>query len=215
MGIGNWPTNDSKPSTSVGPSIRSPPTGFGTIGDDDRHPVLPARAQAVGHGVHERIDARADVLEVDHERVDPVEHLCRRFPGLRVATVHGTPESDHARGRLDRVSCTSRDSSCCGPEKGWRRRNVRCQRDDRGRCVESSVDRSPSTRYRPVCLVYRMPAGARAEPHPHVCHCICAFHCPDLRSALRKRIVGTTSNLDEHDERSMSRAAITDERDGQ
>ena len=28
-GTGNWPTNDSKPGRSIGPSTAAPPTGFG------------------------------------------------------------------------------------------------------------------------------------------------------------------------------------------
>jgi hypothetical protein len=29
IGIGNWPTNDSKPGSSIGPSTSTPPIGFG------------------------------------------------------------------------------------------------------------------------------------------------------------------------------------------
>ena len=45
--------------------------GIRAIGDDDRHAVLPAGAQAVRHRVHEGVDARADVLQIDHEHVEP------------------------------------------------------------------------------------------------------------------------------------------------
>ena len=102
---------------------------IGTIGDDDRHPVLPARAQAVGHGVHERIDARADVLEIDHEHVDPVEHLRRWFPRLAVQRVHRHTASGILRvASLDHVVLHVRAIAVLRAEDGGKR-DVRRQRN--------------------------------------------------------------------------------------
>ncbi len=47
-------------------------------------PALRCGAQAIGHGVDVGVDAGADVLQVDDEHVDEVEHLGRRLAGLAI-----------------------------------------------------------------------------------------------------------------------------------
>ena len=98
-GIGNCPTNDSKPFTSIGPVDLLAADGVRTIGDDDRHAVLLARAQAVRHRVDEGVDARADVLQIDHEHVEPLQHLRRRLAGFAVQRV-----DRHSARRVVRVT---------------------------------------------------------------------------------------------------------------
>ena len=109
IGIGNWPTNDSKPFTSIGPSICSPPIGFGRSVTMTGTPCFLHGAQAVRHRVHERVDARADVLQIDHQHVESFEHLRRRLPRLAVQRV-----DRHAASRIAArapvsimLSCTS------------------------------------------------------------------------------------------------------------
>ncbi len=47
IGIGNGPTNDSKPGASIGPSTASPPIGFGRSQTTTGRPYRrPARRQA-------------------------------------------------------------------------------------------------------------------------------------------------------------------------
>jgi hypothetical protein len=85
--MGNSPTNDSRP-----------------IADDHRHAVTATRLQAVGHRVDEGVDARADVLQVDHQHVEPGQHLGGGLAGLAVERVdrHATHGVDGVR-RLDHV----------------------------------------------------------------------------------------------------------------
>ncbi len=61
-------------------------------------PALRRGAQAIGHGIDVGIDARADVLEVDDEHVDEIEHLRRRLAGLAVER-----EDRHVAARVGAV----------------------------------------------------------------------------------------------------------------
>ena len=113
IGIGNWPTNDSKPRTERRAFHRHAADRIGPIADDDRHAVAGAGPQAVGHRVDVGVDAGADVLQVDDQHVEPVEHLGGGLAGLAVERV----DRHLARGvagvrRLDHVvldvGCESR-----------------------------------------------------------------------------------------------------------
>ena len=87
IGIGNCPTNDSKPGSSIGPSTATPPIGFGRSQTIDGHAVPRRGAQAVGHRVDVGVDARADVLQVDDEHVEAGEHLRRRLARVAVERI--------------------------------------------------------------------------------------------------------------------------------
>jgi len=61
----------------------------GPVAHDDVNAVLRAGAHAVGHRVDVGVDARADVLQVDDQRVQAPQHLGRRFPRVAVQRVDG------------------------------------------------------------------------------------------------------------------------------
>ena len=69
------------------------------VADDDRYAVTRRGAQAVRHGVDEGVDAGADVLQVDDEHVDELEHLLGRLARLAVE-------------REDRARCGARSLAC-------------------------------------------------------------------------------------------------------
>ena len=56
----------------------------GPIEDDDGNPALGAGYRGNAHRPDERIDARAHVLQIDDEDIEPVEHLGGRPPRLAV-----------------------------------------------------------------------------------------------------------------------------------
>ncbi len=94
-GSSKAPTNDSKPGRSHGPSITSPPRGFGR----SRNPDL-ASTSSRGFGCPDRrrhvgVVTRPDVLKVDHEQVQPGEGLGRRPQGGERIPVER--EDRHAR----------------------------------------------------------------------------------------------------------------------
>jgi hypothetical protein len=57
------------------------------VAHDDGQAMRARGAQAVGHRVDVRVDARADVLQIDDERVEAGQHLCRRLARLAVERV--------------------------------------------------------------------------------------------------------------------------------
>ena len=67
-------------------------------------PTRLRRLQTVRHRVDERVDASADILEIDHEHVEPFEHLGRRLARFAVERVdrHLTARVALVR-RLDHV----------------------------------------------------------------------------------------------------------------
>ena len=74
------------------------------IADNHRHAMTLRGAQAVGHRVDEGVDAGADVLQVDDQRVEPRQHLGRGLPRLAVERVDRYPQRPILRvGRLDHV----------------------------------------------------------------------------------------------------------------
>ena len=104
IGIGYRPTNDSKPWTSIGPSTSTPPIGIRPVADDDLDAVLAARSQAIRHRVDVGVDAGADVLQVDDEHVEVVQHRRRRLARLAVERVDGhAPELVARVRRFDHV----------------------------------------------------------------------------------------------------------------
>ena len=63
--------------------------GVGPVKHHERLVVARARLHRVRHRPHERVEARADVLDVKEDRVDEVELLLRRREVLAVEAVHG------------------------------------------------------------------------------------------------------------------------------
>ena len=65
-------------SSSAGPSIWTPPIGFGPIEHDDFDLARRRFLHHVRHRRHVGVEARADVLQIDHDGVQTVEHVgCR------------------------------------------------------------------------------------------------------------------------------------------
>jgi hypothetical protein len=89
-----------------------------------------------------RVDARADVLEVDDEQIEAVEHLRRRLARLGVETVHGHAEPlVGAVAGLDHVVLLARPEAVLGTEQRLQRaREPRVQH--LGGVPETAVDRS-------------------------------------------------------------------------
>ena len=74
------------------------------IADHDRQPAARRRAHAVGHRVDVGVDARADVLQIDDEHVEAVEHLGRRLARVAVEREHRhAPPAVPPVRRLDHV----------------------------------------------------------------------------------------------------------------
>ena len=71
---------------------------IGAVADDDGDAGARGGAQAIGHGVDEGVDARADILDVDHEHVDQRQHLRGRLARLAVER-----EDRHVAARILRV----------------------------------------------------------------------------------------------------------------
>ena len=97
----------------------------GAVADDDRHAVPRARAQAVGHRVDVGVDARADVLQVDDERVETAQHVRGRLARLaveRVAPARGAPGR---RGAASRSCCPARRSGSRAAARRSRRASRR------------------------------------------------------------------------------------------
>ena len=63
------------------------------IADEDLHAVPGGGAHAVGHRIDIGVDARADVLQVDDEHVDPAQHVGGRLPRLAIQGIdrHAPP----------------------------------------------------------------------------------------------------------------------------
>ena len=66
---------------------------IGPIANEDLHAVPRGGAQAVGHRIDIGVDARADVLQVDDERLDAAQHVGGRLPRLAVQGIdrHASP----------------------------------------------------------------------------------------------------------------------------
>ena len=58
--------------------------GIRSIADDHPDAVPRRGTHAVRHGVDERVDARADVLQIDDQHVEPAQHVGRRLTGVAV-----------------------------------------------------------------------------------------------------------------------------------
>ena len=122
IGIGYWPTNDSNPRSSIGPSTSTPPIGFGRSQTTTGRPCLRGGDEAVRHRVDVGVDPRADVLQIDHERVEPREHLRGRLARLAVERVH-RHVPPRVASRAATRSCSPADpieSRAAG--RRWRRR---------------------------------------------------------------------------------------------
>jgi hypothetical protein len=83
---------------------RDPADRVRPIADDHRQADAAGGLQAVRHRVDEGVDARADVLQIDHEDVEVLQHLRRRLAGFAVQRVHrhASPRVLRMR-RLDHV----------------------------------------------------------------------------------------------------------------
>ncbi len=77
------------------PFNRDPADGIGTVAHDDGKASPRRSAQAVGHGVDKGVDARTDILEVDDEDIDEIEHL-----GGRLARFAVEREDRHVAARV-------------------------------------------------------------------------------------------------------------------
>src|SRR5438067_13537066 len=84
IGIGPAPTKLSQPGRSVSPSIGRP----AGLGRSSTQTLLPcsAAASSTYRSVDERIDAAAEVLQVDQDRVEGAERLSGRAADLAVET---------------------------------------------------------------------------------------------------------------------------------
>ena len=69
--------------SSAGPSIWKPSIGIRPIEHDDRHLPLRRLLHHIGHRRHVGVEARADVLQIDDDRVEAVEHRCGRPAACR------------------------------------------------------------------------------------------------------------------------------------
>ena len=100
---------------------------IGPVADDDRDSGTRGGTQAIGNGVYEGVDARADVLDVDHQHVDQREHLLCRLARLAVQREdrHVAPRILAVR-RLDHVVLEVRAESVLRPEDGGQRPVGRC-----------------------------------------------------------------------------------------
>ena len=95
------------------------------IAHDDRHAVLAARDEAVGHGVDEGVDARADVLQIDDQGVEPREHLGGGLPRFAVERVdRHAPRVVVPVRRLDHVVLQVGPEAVLRPEDGAERHAV-------------------------------------------------------------------------------------------
>ena len=107
--------------------LATPPIGLGRSQTMTGMPGTRRGAQAIGHGVDEGVDARADVLEVDHQHVDQREHLLRRLARLAVQREdrHVAPRILAVR-RLDHVVLQVGAEAVLRPENGGQRPVGRC-----------------------------------------------------------------------------------------
>jgi hypothetical protein len=89
------------------------------VADDHRH-IVPLRCpQAVGHGVDVGVDPGADILKVDHDRVQAGEHLGGRLARFTVERVDGhLPSRVLGVGRLDHVLLQVRPEAVLRAEDG-------------------------------------------------------------------------------------------------
>ena len=127
IGIGNSPTNDSYPATSIGPSTAVPPMGFGRSHTIDREAVFLRGPEAVRHRVDVGVDPRADVLEIDDEDIDSREHRrwsahAFRCTANRPAPGVPRPERDRSRScfparRSESRAAARRSPQACVPRR--------------------------------------------------------------------------------------------------
>ena len=141
MGMGKSPTNDSNPGSSIGPSTAAPPIGLGRSHTIDRERVPGRGAQAVGHRVDERVDARADILQIDDQDVEPAQHLGRRLARFAVEGVDRHPPYRVGRvRRLDHVVLQVRAEPVLRAEQRGQRHPRRAE-DEIGGVRERRVHR--------------------------------------------------------------------------
>ena len=107
------------------------------VADDDGDAGPRRGAQAIGHGVDEGVDARADILDVDHQHVDQRQHL-----GGRLARLAVEREDRHVAPRI--LACAASRSCCPGGPSGsraaarrWRPACSRAMRPGDRQCVGS------------------------------------------------------------------------------
>ena len=84
-----------------------PVDGIRPIQHDDRNLPLGGLLHGIGHRRHVGVEAGTDVLEVDHERVDAVEHRRRRPAALAVEGVDRQAGLGVCFGRHGRVEHTA------------------------------------------------------------------------------------------------------------
>src|SRR5687768_8503953 len=93
----------------------------GPIAHDHLDAMRARRAHAIGHRVHVGVDARADILQVDDERVDIAQHLGGRLAGVAVQRIErdALPRAGFELGvrRLDHVVLHVRPKSVLRTEE--------------------------------------------------------------------------------------------------
>ena len=88
------------------------------VEDDDALPVRGGGFHGVRHGPDVGVVARADILDVEDERVEPLQHRRRRPPGGPVEAVDGDPSV--RVGDLDQVLLDGVEAVLGGEERGER-----------------------------------------------------------------------------------------------
>ena len=70
VGNSNWPTNDLNASSVILPSTALPPIGFGRSQTTTFLAKFFGGPHAVGHRVDKRVDAAADILQIDDDDIE-------------------------------------------------------------------------------------------------------------------------------------------------
>ena len=165
IGIGNWPTNDSKPGNErraldVGAANRIRP-----VADDDRDAVARRGAQAVRHRVDVGVDPRADVLQVDDQHIEAPAASRPSARGSRCRANTPAPAAPGRPGAAFRSCCPARPTGSraagrksppvrrparrsAGRRRGGRRGRPRrgCRRCRRGRRAGDGIRAAHRTR---------------------------------------------------------------------
>ena len=120
------------PSSRTGPSTSCAADRIRAIAHHDGQAMPAGGLQAVGHRIDIGVDARADVLQVDDQRVETGKHA-----GVRLTRVAVQREHAHATRivlrvrRLDHVFLKVRSKAVLGTEQGADRARRRSRRDRR------------------------------------------------------------------------------------
>ena len=207
IGIGYWPTNDSYPRTSIGPSTALPPMGLGRSQTIALTPCFSRGDQAVGHRVDEGVDARPDVLQIDDQRVEAGEHLRRRLARFAVERIHGhAPDLVLSVPRFDHVVLDVGSEAVLRPEERRQAAPAGARRTDPRR---AGAPRPPTPGCTPNRRASRRArerrAGARSRAAPACEDYFTASPAAGTRALSSSNQLRTTSNA----RRSLRRRSAT------